>query len=86
MYGIQNMKEESKDFYLKSKKLLGLYKDLTPLRRMGTAEEVAAAIRFLCSPAASFITGQNLVVDGGVSVQSHESLARRFRGMVHPQA
>lgn len=79
------LKDESKDFYLKSKKLLQLYADLTPLRRMGTSEEVAAVIRFLCSPAASFVTGQNLVVDGGVSVQSHESLARHFRGMVHPQ-
>ena len=33
--------------------------------RRGTAEDVAAAISFLCSDEASFITGQNLVVDGG---------------------
>lgn len=80
------LKDESKDFYLKNKKLLQLYEELTPLRRMGSANEVADVIRFLCSPAAAFVTGQNLVVDGGVSVQSHESLARRFRGMIHPQA
>lgn len=79
------LKDESKDFYLENKNLLRLYEELTPLRRMGTADEVADVIRFLCSPAAAFVTGQNLVVDGGVSVQSHESLARRFRGMVHPQ-
>jgi 3-oxoacyl-[acyl-carrier protein] reductase len=41
----------------------------TPMGRPGTPEEVAAAIAFLCSPAASYITGQMLVVDGGNSVR-----------------
>jgi NAD(P)-dependent dehydrogenase (short-subunit alcohol dehydrogenase family) len=36
-----------------------------PLRRMGTAEEVAAALLWLVSDAAGFVTGQNLGVDGG---------------------
>lgn len=36
-----------------------------PSGRMGTAEEVANAVAFLASPAASLITGVNLVVDGG---------------------
>jgi Tropinone reductase 1 len=39
--------------------------DHTPLRRIGEPEEVAAAIAFLCLPAASYITGQVLAVDGG---------------------
>jgi 3-oxoacyl-[acyl-carrier protein] reductase len=38
---------------------------IQPSGRMGTAEEVATAVAFLASPAASWITGVNLVVDGG---------------------
>jgi NAD(P)-dependent dehydrogenase (short-subunit alcohol dehydrogenase family) len=36
-----------------------------PLKRVGTAEEVAQAILFLCSPAAAFMTGSMLAMDGG---------------------
>ena len=38
-----------------------------PLGRLGTAEEVADVVLFLASPEAAYITGQNIVVDGGVS-------------------
>jgi 3-oxoacyl-[acyl-carrier protein] reductase len=40
----------------------------TPMGRSGTAEEVAAAIAWFCSPGASYVTGQLLVIDGGNSV------------------
>ena len=42
--------------------------DSTPLCRIGTAEEVAAAVCFLASEGASFITGQILGVDGGFAI------------------
>jgi NAD(P)-dependent dehydrogenase (short-subunit alcohol dehydrogenase family) len=40
----------------------------TPLRRFGSAEDIAKAAAFLCSDEASFITGQALAVDGGFSL------------------
>ncbi len=42
--------------------------DATPLGRFGTPEDIAAAINFLCSPEASYITGQILCVDGGMAM------------------
>ncbi|SLK11567.1 SDR family NAD(P)-dependent oxidoreductase [Novosphingobium mathurense] len=41
---------------------------MTPLRRPGTPEEIAGAAVFLASPAGAFMTGQNLVVDGGTLI------------------
>ncbi|WP_343710448.1 SDR family oxidoreductase [Mycobacterium sp.] len=41
--------------------------DMTPHQRLGTVDDVAGAVAFLCSVAGSFINGQTIVVDGGWS-------------------
>jgi 3-oxoacyl-[acyl-carrier protein] reductase len=50
--------EEAKDAMLEN----------TPLARLGEPEDIAAAVRFLCSDEASFITGEVLLVDGGLGM------------------
>jgi len=40
----------------------------TPLRRIGEPDEIAGAAVFLASAAGSFVTGQNIVIDGGVTI------------------
>ena len=42
-------------------------REATPVGRMGTPEDVAALVAFLCSPDAAFITGASVVIDGGLS-------------------
>jgi NAD(P)-dependent dehydrogenase (short-subunit alcohol dehydrogenase family) len=41
---------------------------LTPLRRIGKVEEIASVALLLVSKAGGFITGQNIIVDGGTTI------------------
>lgn len=47
--------------------------EMTPYPRLGTVEDMASTIAFLCSPGGSFINGQTIVVDGGWSTTKYLS-------------
>ncbi|KAL0436805.1 UNVERIFIED_CONTAM: Tropinone reductase, chloroplastic [Sesamum radiatum] len=53
---------------LSNKEYLEEVFDRTPMRRLGDPTEVSSVVAFLCLPASSFITGQIVCVDGGMSV------------------
>jgi NAD(P)-dependent dehydrogenase (short-subunit alcohol dehydrogenase family) len=72
------IKAENAGFYEANEPVRRLYQTTCPLGRMGTAREVASVAAFLCSDAASYVTGQHLVVDGGISLVAHESLADKI--------
>ncbi len=54
--------------YKQAPEVVRFWRDMTVLDRMGRPEEVAAAALFLASDEASYITGQNLAVDGGWTI------------------
>lgn len=47
--------------------------EMTPHTRLGTVEDIASTVAFLCSPGGSFINGQTIVVDGGWSTTKYLS-------------
>ena len=61
----QNIKDKSQAFGVDAKKESDEFIERIPLKRPGSPDEMAAAIAFLCSPDADYITGQTLNVDGG---------------------
>lgn len=77
------VREESRSFYAEHPEIIDLHRRITPLARMGTAREVAGVVDFLCSASASFVTGQDITVDGGVSLQGHEALVRDLTSRPH---
>jgi meso-butanediol dehydrogenase / (S,S)-butanediol dehydrogenase / diacetyl reductase len=48
-----------------SAEIIAAYHDAIPLNRYGSEDEIAEVIHFLCSPRASYVTGQTIAVDGG---------------------
>ena len=65
------------DRYAEFDQLVSTY---TPRGRMGTPDEVAAVVAFLCTSGARFILGQTIVVDGGLGLISAPFEAFRMRG------
>jgi meso-butanediol dehydrogenase/(S,S)-butanediol dehydrogenase/diacetyl reductase len=54
------------------------YRRLHPVRRLGTPGDIAELVLFLASPAAGFITGQPIVIDGGMMLEMPLTIARRL--------
>lgn len=75
------VKDENSNFYMKNDQPRKLFETVIPLGRMGTSKDAAQAVNFFCRPESSFITGQKITVDGGVSLLSQEALARQVTGL-----
>ena len=69
------IKKENLHYFNKKNKIRKLIEKITPLGRMGTSKDISNAVGFLCQKESNFITGQTIVVDGGLSIRSHASLA-----------
>lgn len=72
------LKEENREFYSNSPGLLAMFNQTVPLGRLGNDSEVADVISFLAGPKSSFVTGQNIIVDGGINLRSADALARKL--------
>ena len=62
--GVTNLKDKNQ----KSKIFMRKYKSKSPLGKMASSSDIASAVIFLSSEASSSITGQTLVIDGGISI------------------
>lgn len=74
------VKPENQSFYTEDNSIRRMIERITPLGRMGSAEDIANAVDFLSSDKSSFISGQSILVDGGLSVVSQESIGRAMLG------
>lgn len=57
---------------------LKFFEEQYPMRRVGTPDDIAGTIAFLCTDDASFITGQAIAVDGGLTIQLQENVGVRL--------
>ena len=75
---------ETRDATWRANHAEALYSEnIYPLRRVGRPADIAAAVSFLVSDEAAFITGHALVVDGGLTVQLQDSFGGRVRRFVN---
>ena len=77
------IKPENIDFFDKDNTVRKMIEEITPLGRMGKAEDIANIVDFLCSQKSSFITGNSFMADGGLSLVGQETIARDLLGCKH---
>ena len=76
----KNFKPENKKFFSKKNNTeRKLIEKITPLKRMGTSNDIADLVNFLTSEKSSFITGTIIPVDGGLRLVGQEQIAKMFK-------
>lgn len=72
------LKDSARPYYDQHPQLQAGYERIIPLGRMGRPQDVCAAIDFFCSEQAAYVTGQALIIDGGLSLpMSHAGVIQR---------
>jgi NAD(P)-dependent dehydrogenase (short-subunit alcohol dehydrogenase family) len=61
------------------RELLDARAEVIPMRALGEPRDIAEAVAFLASPEAKFITGQNLIVDGGLTLTANLRVPMRHQ-------
>ncbi len=74
------VQNRSRAYYESNAAVQSIYRRLVPLGRMGDVTDNVDAIDFLCSDRATFINGQSIFIDGGVSAVWQEQIAQSFAG------
>ena len=59
--------------------IVGDYLEQMPIRRLGTVEDIAAGVRYLCGPESTWVTGQCLAIDGGHTLRRGPDISVGFR-------
>jgi NAD(P)-dependent dehydrogenase (short-subunit alcohol dehydrogenase family) len=68
------VKPESREYYNNNPDLKSLFEKNIPLGRMVTSEDIANLVEFFCDEKSRMVTGQKIVVDGGISLIGQEGL------------
>ena len=79
------IKPENMEFFSEDNPVRQLFEEIRPLNKMGDSKDIAYLVEFLSSDKSAYITGQSIMVDGGLSVLSQESIARRLKYLTHPE-
>jgi len=72
------LKDDTREKILSDEKLMQVYKQIIPLGFIPSSKQISDVIRFFCSDSSSAITGQNIIIDGGISLLGHETLSKRI--------